>query len=149
MTAYETPIFLYFSLKHTIICFYWWTRQRIHNTLYMGDKTIPDLAVPRMESFYPPIRRRYRSTTLRYIGFLYSQSECKWERLISNPVDIFVSNMWLDIHSTTACKLIFLDLGHRPTMLFWYWTVSTRHVEKSQIWSSHFTSKHRFWYSYN
>ena len=39
-----------------------WTRQRIHNTLIvvdrylrlMGDKTIPDSAEPRLESFYPP-----------------------------------------------------------------------------------------------
>ena len=37
-------------------------RQRIHNTLIvvdrylrlMGDKTIPDSAEPRLESFYPP-----------------------------------------------------------------------------------------------
>ena len=37
-------------LKYTFICVYWWTRQRIHNTLIvvdrylrlMGDKTIPD-----------------------------------------------------------------------------------------------------------
>ena len=46
----------------TFICVYWWTRQRIHNTLnvvdrylrLMGDKTIPDSAEPRLESFYPP-----------------------------------------------------------------------------------------------
>ena len=45
-----------------VICVYWWTRQRIHNTLIvldrylrlMGDKTIPDSAEPRLESFYPP-----------------------------------------------------------------------------------------------
>ena len=50
------------SFKYTIICAYWWTRQRIHNTLIvvdrylrlMGDKTIPDSAEPRLESFYPP-----------------------------------------------------------------------------------------------
>ena len=49
-------------LKYTFICVYWWTRQRIHNTLIvvdrylrlMGDKTIPDSAEPRLESFYPP-----------------------------------------------------------------------------------------------
>ena len=48
--------------KYTFICVYWWTRQRIHNTLIvvdrylrlMGDKTIPDSAEPRLESFYPP-----------------------------------------------------------------------------------------------
>ena len=50
------------TIKYTIICVYWWTRQRIHNTLIvvdrylrlMGDKTIPDSAEPRLESFYPP-----------------------------------------------------------------------------------------------
>ena len=48
--------------KYTFICVYWWTTQRIHNTLIvvdrylrlMGDKTIPDSAEPRLESFYPP-----------------------------------------------------------------------------------------------
>ena len=48
------------TLKYTCICVYWWTRQRIHNTLIvvdrylrlMGDKTIP--AEPRLESFYSP-----------------------------------------------------------------------------------------------
>ena len=50
------------TLKYTFICVYWWRRQRIHNTLIvvdqylrlMGDKTIPDSAEPRLESFYPP-----------------------------------------------------------------------------------------------
>ena len=50
------------TLKYTFICVYWWTRQRIHNTLIvvdrylrlMGNKTIPDSAEPRLESFYPP-----------------------------------------------------------------------------------------------
>ena len=50
------------TLKYTFICVYWWTRHRIHNTLIvverylrlMGDKTIPDSAEPRLESFYPP-----------------------------------------------------------------------------------------------
>ena len=50
------------TLKCTFICIYWWARQRIHNTLIvvdrylrlMGDKTIPDSAEPRLESFYPP-----------------------------------------------------------------------------------------------
>ena len=50
------------TFKYTFICVYWWTRQRIHITLIvvdrylrlMGDKTIPDSAEPRLESFYPP-----------------------------------------------------------------------------------------------
>ena len=47
--------------KYTFICVYWWTRQRIHNTIVvdrylrrMGDKTIPNSAEPRLESFYLP-----------------------------------------------------------------------------------------------
>ena len=58
-TTYETLTFLCFNLK---IHLYLWTRQRIHNILIvvdrylllMGDKTIPDSAEPRLESFYPP-----------------------------------------------------------------------------------------------
>ena len=50
------------ALKYTLICVFWWTRQRIHNTLIvvnrylrlMGDKTIPDSLEPHLESFYPP-----------------------------------------------------------------------------------------------
>ena len=50
------------TLKYTFICVYWWTRQRIHNTLIvvdrylrlMSDKTIPDSAEPRLESFHLP-----------------------------------------------------------------------------------------------
>ena len=46
------------TLKYTFICVYWWTRQRIHNTLIvvdrylrlMGDKRFQT----RLESFYPP-----------------------------------------------------------------------------------------------
>ena len=50
------------TLKCTFICVHRWMRQRrIHNTLIvvdrylrlMGDKTIPDSAEPRLESFYP------------------------------------------------------------------------------------------------
>ena len=50
------------TLKYTFICVYWWTRQRIHNTLIAvdqflrlrGDKMTPDSAEPCLESFYPP-----------------------------------------------------------------------------------------------
>ena len=50
------------TLRFTCIGVYWWAKQRIHNTLIvvdrylrlMGDKTIPDSAEPRLESFYPP-----------------------------------------------------------------------------------------------
>ena len=50
------------TLIYSFICVYWWTRQRIHNTLIVvdrylrlvGDKTIPDSAEPRLESLYPP-----------------------------------------------------------------------------------------------
>ena len=50
------------TLKYTFICVYWWTRQRIHDTLIVvdrylrlvGDKAIPESAEPLLESFYPP-----------------------------------------------------------------------------------------------
>ena len=50
------------TLKYTFICVYWWTRQKIHNTLIvvdrylrlMGNKTSPYSAQPRLESFYSP-----------------------------------------------------------------------------------------------
>ena len=50
------------TLKYIFICVYWWTRQRIHNTLIVvdqylwltGDEMIPDSAEPRLELFYPP-----------------------------------------------------------------------------------------------
>ena len=50
------------TFKYTFIHVHWLTRQRINNTLIlvdrclrlMGDKTIPDSAEPRLESFYPP-----------------------------------------------------------------------------------------------
>ena len=46
-------------LKYAFVCVYLWTRQRIHYTLivvdrylrFMGAKTIPDSAEPRLESF--------------------------------------------------------------------------------------------------
>ena len=50
------------TVKYTFICAYWWTRQRIHNTLLvvdrylwlMGDKTIPDSTEHCLELCYPP-----------------------------------------------------------------------------------------------
>ena len=59
------------TLKCTFICVYWWTRHRIHNTLIVVDrylrltenKTIPDSAEPRLESFclvHPGVRDKRR-----------------------------------------------------------------------------------------
>ena len=58
----KRPCSCVLTLKYTFICIYLWTRQTIHNTVIvvdwylwlMGDKTIPDSAKPRLESFYPP-----------------------------------------------------------------------------------------------
>ena len=58
-TNWVTLIWWCFRLKYAI---YQWTRQRIHNTLIvvgrylrlMEDKTIPNSAGPRLESFCPP-----------------------------------------------------------------------------------------------
>ena len=36
----------------------------------MGDKTIRDEAPPSLESFYPPMSRRYRSTTIKVLWIL-------------------------------------------------------------------------------
>ena len=66
-----------FALKYTFICVYWWTIQRIHNTVIvvdrylrlMGGKTIPDSAEARLESFYPPFVAG-KFTTSRCSGFL-------------------------------------------------------------------------------
>ena len=85
------PTFLRFDLKYTFICVYWWTRQRIHNTLivvdrylrFVGGKTIPDLAEPRLESFYPPFvagidlphQGVMDSYNLHNGSFLYSKPE--------------------------------------------------------------------------
>ena len=60
-TTYKCQCSCVLTLKYTFICVYWWTRQRIHNTLIVvdrylrliGDKMIPDSAEPRLESFYP------------------------------------------------------------------------------------------------
>ena len=61
-TTYERRCSCVFTLKYTVIRVYWWTRQRIHNTLIVvdrylrlkGDKTILDSAESRLESFYLP-----------------------------------------------------------------------------------------------
>ena len=80
-TTYETLMFLCFNRKYTFICIYWWTRQRINNTLIvverylrlMVDKTIPDSAEPRLESFYPlfVVLSPIRSTTVLSLSILH------------------------------------------------------------------------------
>ena len=68
------------TLRYTFICVYWWTRQRIHNTLIvvdrylrlMGDKNDSRLGGASSGIVLSPIRRRYRSTTSRCSGFLLS-----------------------------------------------------------------------------
>ena len=66
------------TLKYTFICVYWWTRQRIHNTLIavdrylrlMGDKNDSRLGEASSGIISSPIRCRYRCTTSRCSGFL-------------------------------------------------------------------------------
>ena len=62
-TTYETPKFLRLTLKYTLFVFIGQRdKESMRNTLIvvdrylrlMGDKTIPDSAEPRLESFYPP-----------------------------------------------------------------------------------------------
>ena len=62
-------------------------RQRIHNTLIvvdwylqlMGDITIPDLAEPRLESFYPPF---IAGIDLPHQGVVDSYKEYSYEVII-------------------------------------------------------------------
>ena len=66
------------TFKFTFICVYWWTRQRIHNTLIvvdrylrlMGDKNDSRLGGASSGIVLSPIHRRHRSTTSRCSGFL-------------------------------------------------------------------------------
>ena len=93
------------TLKYTFICVYWWTRQKIHNTLIwvdrylrlMGDKTIPDSAEPRLESFYPPF---VAGIDLPHQGVMDSDSIflpvcCNpWSSFVRNYVTPFPSQSW-------------------------------------------------------
>ena len=86
------------TLKYTFICVYWWTRQRIHNTLIvvdqylrlMGDKTIPDSAESRLESFYPPF---VAGIDLPHQGVLDSYNQHRPTALIHRHIFV-MSNFW-------------------------------------------------------
>ena len=95
------------TLKCTCICVYWWTRQRIHNTLIvvdrylrlMGDKTIPDSAEPRLESFYPPF---VAGIDLPHQGVVDSYNLCLLR--IFGP--IYALSFWLHTARYTALAVL-------------------------------------------
>ena len=87
------------TLKYTVICVYWWTRQRIHNTLIvvdrylrlMGDKTIPDSAEPRLESFYPPF---VAGIDLPHQGVVDDYNPCH-DASKTGPIETFEHAMYM------------------------------------------------------
>ena len=94
------------TLKCTFTCVYWWTRQRIHNTLIvldrylrlMGDKTIPDSAEPRLESFYPPflagIYQPHQGVVDSYNPFLnFNGCTLEVQEWISNFIPHFITDV--------------------------------------------------------
>ena len=102
------------TLKYTFICVYWWTRQRIHNTLIvvdrylrlMGDKTIPDSAEPRLESFYPPF---VAGIDLPHQGVvdshnLYNGNSYTWIDGLHIETGPWFSPFWQHSGSTSARK---------------------------------------------
>ena len=101
------------TLKYTFICVYWWTRQRIHNTLIavdqylrlMGDKTIPDSAEPRLELFYPPF---VAGIDLPHQGVVDSYSlyrEIMWKiwKALHFFSMIFLENMFVFLKYSKEC----------------------------------------------
>ena len=100
------------TLKYTFISAYWWTRQIIHNTLIvidrylllMGNKTIPDSAEPRLESFYPPW---VAGIDLPHQGVVDSCSRCEIARSCVNTwrdVTWKCWNFWKQILSYSQNK---------------------------------------------
>ena len=68
------------TLKYTVICVYWWTRQKIHNTLIVEDRYLRLMGDKIVLS---PIRRSYRSTTSRCSGFLLPRVRGFWYGFVS------------------------------------------------------------------
>ena len=98
------------ALKYTFICVYWWTRQRIHNTLIVldrylrliGDKTIPDSAELRLDSFSPPfvagIDLPHHGVVDSY-NLKYRLGDC----------DIYTSTLWVNEPMIRICRCIFTE----------------------------------------
>ena len=131
----QTPTFLCFNLKkNTFICVYWWTRQRIHNTLIvvdrylrlMGDKTIPDSAELRLEWFYPPfvagIDQPHQGVVDSYI---HCPSYCSWQcprhASCEGWCPVFCRLLWLLSLLHLVCWLM-----STFCLLWWLMSVSDR-----------------------
>ena len=112
------------TLKYTFICVYWWTRQRIHNTLFvvdrylrlMGDKTIPDSAEPRPESFCSP---SVAGIDLPHQGVVDSYNHtCPNRQTFRNqPCHFYVSMWWWDRSGTTWITYLIL-------LKIWMWLLN-------------------------
>ena len=98
------------TLKYTFLCVYWWTKQRIHNTLIvvdrylrlMGDKMIPYSAEPRLESFYPPF---VAGIDLPHQGVVDSYSLIQWAMRDKCRVSVIDwCHTWHDILSNLSYK---------------------------------------------
>ena len=127
------------TLKYTFICVYWWTRQRIHNTLIavdrylrlMGNKTIPDSAEPRLESSYPPF---VAGIDLPHQGVVDSYSQ---------PHDCWYPCFWP--RTSTAMGLNRKDITG-------YWLLREKGYQPLYAiskWGNHFQCRYIFWLSYS
>ena len=103
--------FCVLTLKYTFICVYWWTRQRIHNTLIvvdrylwlMGDKMIPDSAGPRLESFYPPF---VAGIDLPHQGVVDSHNLTEWMAWLLMPWCLVWHRIYIDGLVQERCNSI-------------------------------------------
>ena len=95
-TNWVTLIWRCFRLKNAI---YQWTRQRIHNTLIvvgrymrlMGDKTIPNSAGPRLESFYP-----------LFVAGIDLPHQCVDSYNPLHYINLRIITIWVNINYTTG-----------------------------------------------
>ena len=134
------------TLKYTFICVYWWTRQKIHNTLIvvdrylrlMGDIAIPDSAEPRLESFYPPF---VTGIDLPHQGVVdsYNLHEIWCDSTVLRSVSVFdmillimffifplcYERRWPLWGSWGICALRDLSHAHWTRLLLYAWQVST------------------------
>ena len=168
-TTYETEIFLCLTLKYTFIGVYWWTRQRIHNTLIvvdrylrrMGDKTIPDSAEPRLESFYPPFvagidlphQGVVDSYSLIHTGVPDKRrwSEIDWSQPGYETAFWWRHNRWVTSQSTDPIKWSIYLLHYSPRLYSGiapdgsFWTALSAHWQCLSL--SEYFSLWWWWYS--
>ena len=126
------------TLSHTFICVYWCLRQRIHNTLIVvdrwsathGDKTIPDSAEPRLESFYPP---SVAGIDLPHEGVVDSYNLIRTTRYLirlSCQLLLFHAGKWLN-HMYEICAVA--TLSGRLTLILMTYILSLSHMAQHDI----------------